>query len=60
MDGKCSNCGAVYNTELMVEVFTGRKQYLCWDCYKQGKKDAVSVEVRNGKKRRLEERRKHQ
>ena len=38
----------------MVEIFTGRVQWWCWDCYKHAHGEASCFEYRNRQKKEKE------
>lgn len=49
---KCSNCGTEHEERRMIEINTGRTQFICWDCYKLGHGEAHMAEF--GRVKRIE------
>lgn len=47
---KCSSCGKEENVHNMIEIYTGRVQYLCWECYKWGHGEAHLTEIDRAKR----------
>lgn len=44
---ECSNCGTKYDEYWMIKLHTGRNtQFLCWECYQQGQREAHLNEIR--------------
>lgn len=44
MNVKCSICGTEDDAINMIEINTGRVQYMCWTCYKLGTSEAHCAE----------------
>ena len=49
MQVKCSNCGKEVDELDAVAFMTSKRQWLCWECYKQGQSEAIATD---GYKRR--------
>lgn len=48
---ECSNCGTKYDEYWMVKLNPGTGvQYLCWDCYKQGQREASLSDIQRQRK----------
>ena len=39
---KCAICGEEFDKLYMHEIFTGRKQYICRECYARGEKEIAN------------------
>lgn len=52
---KCSNCEKELDSSDAMQVFAGRKLWLCWECYKDGQREAAAcIMYRGGKIRKNE------
>lgn len=51
---KCWICGAELPEEEARPIFTGRRKYVCPDCYKDGHRQAMDRDFISGKVKRWE------